>query len=141
MAYAFDLFGWYAGEGAGKRSTDTAPTNLSTSETEGELRSNWTGHTWVELPYIHRPIPVPKAPVPDEVTMRQGRLALLAAGLLSTVEAVIAAMPEPAKTAALIEWEYSSTLRRDHALVLALQPALGLTDEEVDDLFRNAFTF
>ncbi len=77
-------------------------------------------------------------PVPAEVTMRQARLALLAAGLLDDVEAAIAGMDEPAKTAAQIEWEYSNALQRDNALVSVLGPALGLSSNQIDDLFRAA---
>lgn len=78
------------------------------------------------------------APVPAEVTMRQARLALLAAGKLAAVEAAIDAMAEPTKTAARIEWEYSNALQRDNALVAALGPALGLSTNAVDNLFRAA---
>ncbi len=78
------------------------------------------------------------APVPAEVTMRQARLALLAAGKLAAVEAAIDAMAEPRKTAARIEWEYSNALQRDNALVAALGPALGLSTNDVDNLFRAA---
>jgi len=78
------------------------------------------------------------APVPAEVTMRQARLALLAAGKLAAVEAAIDAMAEPTRTGARIEWEYSNALQRDNALVAALGPALGLSTNDVDNLFRAA---
>jgi len=80
----------------------------------------------------------PVVVVPAEVTMRQARLALNNAGLLSTITAAINAMPSPAKEAAQIEWEYSNTLRRDHPLVAALGPALNLTGEQLDGLFITA---
>lgn len=84
-------------------------------------------------------VPAPVVvPVPAAVTMRQARLVMHSAGLLGPVLAAIAAMPEPAKTAATIEWEYSNELQRDHALVTALGAALGLTSSQVDDLFRAA---
>jgi len=72
--------------------------------------------------------------------MRQARLALLNAGLLSSVDAAIDAMSEPSRSAARIEWEYSNELQRENALVLALAPALGLTSEQVDALFIAAST-
>lgn len=52
MAYLFDHFGWYSGQGESRRSTNVAPTNTSTTTTPGELRSNWTGRNWVETPYF-----------------------------------------------------------------------------------------
>ena len=75
---------------------------------------------------------------PQEVTMRQARLALLAAGKLAGVEAAIAAMPEPQKTAASIEWEYSNALQRNNPFVAQLGAALGLDDAGIDALFVEA---
>lgn len=82
--------------------------------------------------------PAPR--VPAAVTMRQARLALLGANLLSSVDTAIDALPEPTKSAARIEWEYSNELQRGNALVAALTPALGLTSEQVDALFIAAST-
>lgn len=79
-----------------------------------------------------------KAPVPHEVTTRQARLALLSAGKLSSVGAAIASMPEPQKTAASIEWEYSNTLQRSNPFVTQLGAALGLDDAAIDALFVAA---
>lgn len=86
------------------------------------------------------PKPASPVPVPQSVTMRQARLALHAAGLLSGVDAAIAAMPEPAKTAALIEWEYAGNVERNAGLVPAMAAALGMSDADIDDLFISAAT-
>lgn len=79
----------------------------------------------------------PPVPIP-EVTMRQARLALLEAGLLSTVETAIANMAGVAGEAARIEWEYSSTMKRNQPLVAALSAVLGLTAAMLDALFLSA---
>lgn len=76
--------------------------------------------------------------VPQSVTMRQARLALLGAGLLQNVEAAIDAMDEPARTAARIEWDYSSEVFRSKPFVQQLGTALGLSSEEIDQLFIAA---
>lgn len=78
--------------------------------------------------------------VPRIVTMRQARLALLQQGLLSSVEVVIAGLPEPEKSAALIEWEYATTVDRDWPWVVTLTELMGLTDEQIDELFILANT-
>lgn len=83
-------------------------------------------------------LPPAAEPIPAEVTMRQARLALHAAGKLAAVNAAIAALPDPPKTAALIEWEYSSTVRRDSQFVILLGPALGLDAAALDALFIAA---
>ena len=77
-------------------------------------------------------------PVPIAVTMRQARLALLAAGKLSAVAPAIAAMPSPAKEQAGIEWEYSITVERQRPFVLQLGPALGMDAAALDALFIAA---
>ncbi len=77
-------------------------------------------------------------PVPQVVSMRQARLALLAAGLLDQVNAAIAAMPGTEGAAARIEWEYAQEVRRDSPLVMGLAPLLSLGDGQLDSLFRVA---
>lgn len=78
------------------------------------------------------------AAVPQVVTMRQARLALLGAGLLPGVAAAINALSSPQKEAAQIEWEYSQTVERNREFVLLLGAALGLTALQLDSLFTAA---
>lgn len=77
-------------------------------------------------------------PVPAVVSMRQARLALLGAGLLGAVESGIDGLPEPDRSAARIEWEYATELRRDHPLIASLAQQLGLSEQQVDGLFIAA---
>ena len=72
--------------------------------------------------------------VPQRVTMRQARLELLSRGLLDNVAATIAV----AGRAAQIEWEYASTVDRDNPVIAAVQQRQHMTDEQIDDLFREA---
>ena len=58
-------------------------------------------------------------------------------GYTPTVEAIIDSLPERAKKVAKRQIA-GSNIERYHALVLAAQQALGLTDAQVDDLFREA---
>ena len=79
-----------------------------------------------------------RSPVPQQVTMRKARLALLGAGLLSSIDAAIAALPSPQKEEAQIEWEYSGEVQRHNGFVSLLAPSLGLTDAQIDALFIEA---
>ena len=74
------------------------------------------------------------------VTMRQARLALSQAGKLTLVDDAIAAMDEPDKTTVSIEWEYGSTVERVSPWIDTMATALGMTGEEMDDLFELAAT-
>lgn len=77
--------------------------------------------------------------VPMSISMRQGRLALLAAGLLDIVEDGIASIPDPLqRRAAQIEWEYATEIQRKSQLIFSLGPALGLTEAQIDDVFIAA---
>ena len=73
-------------------------------------------------------------PVPQQVTMRQARLALLSVGLLDDVEMVIAAAGREAQ----LEWEYAAVVERSNPAVAAVQQQESLTDAQIDDLFREA---
>jgi hypothetical protein len=69
--------------------------------------------------------------IPNVVSMRQARLALLQSGLLSTVSAAIAAGGE----ADQIEWEYATEVNRNQPLVQNMKAGLGLSDADLDNLF------
>jgi hypothetical protein len=105
---------------------------LVASETAG------IGDTYADGVFTAPPPPGPV--VPQEITMRQARLVLLGAGLLSSVQGAIDGLPSPQKEAAQIEWEYSNTLQRRNPFVLTLGPALGLTAEQIDALFIQGAT-
>jgi hypothetical protein len=141
-AHLFDYWGWYAGPApyGAPRSTTEAPANTSTSDTPGALRANWTGHEWIELPYAAPdPLPAPTVPVPQSVTKRQARQALLLAGLLDQVQSKIDAIPDAtARGMAQIEWDDSQVYERNRPILISLGTALGLSSGDLDQLFRTA---
>lgn len=84
-------------------------------------------------------VDAPPAPVPQSVEMAQARLALLYAGLLPQVDVAIDSIPDATqREAARVQWEYRTEVRRNSELVIELGTRLGLTDEQIDDLFRSA---
>lgn len=93
----------------------------------------WRGTAWE----LVQAVPA-AAQVPTQVTMRQARLALLGAGLLSQVNAAIASLPSPQKEAAQIDWEFAATVDRSFGLVPAMGAALGMTNAQLDALFVQA---
>lgn len=75
------------------------------------------------------------------VTPRQMRLALSRSGIsLSTIESIINSLPEPTKSETRITWEYSVEFQRNNPLLNAMAPVLGLTSQQVDNLFALAST-
>lgn len=81
------------------------------------------------LPYV----PPVKAP-PVSVSARQARLALEDAGLLDTINTAFNGKAKKAR----IEWEYAAEIRRDSPLVASMAVELGLTAEQLDQLFLAA---
>jgi len=71
--------------------------------------------------------------IPSSLTMKQARLALLAAGYLDTVIAGVSQMSREAQ----IDWEFSATVERSDPLTEALALALGLDDAALDALFTS----
>jgi len=67
------------------------------------------------------------------VSAYQGRVALLNAGLLDDVEALVAA-PETAREVKLA-WEYATEWYRTSPLIISLAASLSLTEAQLDDLF------
>ena len=87
-----------------------------------------------EVEATYSPSPPQPIRVPQQVTMRQARLELLSRGLLDDVEAMIAAAGREAQ----IEWEYASLVERGNPVIAGVQQQQGFTDEQIDDLFREA---
>jgi len=91
------------------------------------------GWTWDGANFAP-PVPAPP-PVPVEAQLWQARAVLDQMGLLATVNAAVAASENPALRAV---WEYGNVITRDSPGLADLAAALGLTDEQVDNLFRAA---
>lgn len=85
----------------------------------------------------------PPPPSPEEVRSRiapisawQARKALTAAGLRQQIEDAIAIAPLDVRDA----WEYATEFRRNDPVLVGMAAQLGLTDEQLDDLFRVGAT-
>lgn len=115
MSYAVrnDGLGWRA---------VTGPEDCDASETFSEAEP--------QLPVIQ--------PDVSSVTMRQARLALLAIGKLNDVNSAINALPEPNRTAALIEWDFASSVEKSSPLIQSLAPQIGISEAQLTDLFNSA---
>lgn len=74
--------------------------------------------------------------VPAEVTIRQAELALREAGYLAAVESWVTTLDGELE----IYWKRSQTVRRDHAFVESARVELGLTQQQMDQLFILAAT-
>lgn len=72
--------------------------------------------------------------VPKEVLMTAAREALIDAGLLGAINAYMQTLSEKDQ----VWWEYSVSISRGFSLVESARIALGMTDEQMDQLFIAA---
>ena len=77
----------------------------------------------------------PPAPPVTQVTAYQAKIQLSRAGLYDSVVTTVNTSDNPELK---IAWEVATTFERNSPFILTLQPELGLTDAQVDDLFQQA---
>lgn len=95
-----------------------------------DLQAETYTETWVEE---DKPVVIPQ-----EVTPRQFKLALLQEGIYETIQAIINAQP----LAVQLDWSDASVFKRDNPTLEAMRqhPNINKTPEEVDALFVLAET-
>lgn len=70
------------------------------------------------------------------ITSRQIRLGLILSGIsLDEITSALNTLPEPTKSLAITEWEYSTLFDRKDELVASVGQMLGWTAEQLDDLW------
>lgn len=76
--------------------------------------------------------------VPESVSKAQGKASLLLAGKLEAVELYIESLEGTEKTLALIAFNDTTEWRRDSPFLSQAASNLGMTEQELDDLFIAA---
>jgi hypothetical protein len=80
--------------------------------------------------------PAPPTPIPQTVSRFQARAALYHAGLLDQVETL---MSDPATDMlAKLAWADAQEFKRSSPTIAAFSQQIGLTDEQIDELFKQA---
>ena len=78
-------------------------------------------------------------PVPEKVTRRQARQALVMAGKLSLVQPAIDAIADPMQRQLMqIEWDDSLEFERGRPTLIQIGGAIGLDAAALDELFVQA---
>lgn len=92
--------------------------------------SIWNNGYWIE----------PQPIIPQTVSARQIRLWLIQHNFqLSQIESAIDTIEDPlVRETVRIEWEYAPYIERSHPWLVPLAQSLGLTEEQIDQAFREA---
>lgn len=138
LLYNYDTQGYYTGLTKEEHPLQAVPPYWTKIEPpmlgDGEY-AQYIGRRWeVVTEKIY-----PKV-VPQVITRRQAKQQLLLAGLLDDVAAGIEAIQDATeRRMAQIYWEDSQEFERNHPMLVGLgMSILGLTDEQLDDLFIAA---
>ncbi len=86
------------------------------------------------------PVKNDESHVPQEVPLWAFRAVLTIQGIAPQVEGLINALPEPQKTVANVQWVYGNYIVRSHPLIQACGSQLGMTEAQIDEVFRAAAT-
>ena len=120
------------------RSTLKAPPELS----QGEF-ALFNGNSWEVVNQYPEPPPAPAPepePVPYRITKGQARRQLIKMGVMpSDVQAIIDQIADTTERAiAQSYWDDEQYYLRDHPIMLQIGVAMGFTETQMDDAFREA---
>lgn len=110
--------------------------NIKRIETNPDIIQTLLRKGWIQIPDEIKPVVLPY--VPETISLWAFRSILTLQGLITQAEALIDSLSEPAKTVATIQWEYGNYIDRNHPLIASLGSQLGLTSEQIDNIFIEA---
>lgn len=109
---------------------------LSPLQIQKGLATGLTELTEAEVDELTKPEP---ALVPTLVSRAQGKAALIQADLWADVFAAVSAIEDPAEKAlAEVALHDATEYRRDSPTLAAIAAAIGIDDEQMDELFQQA---
>lgn len=110
--------------------TGVRPAGSHVAGVLGEVGQLWDGQEFID-----------HTPVPQTLTMRQTKLALLRTAITvdeaetNLLTVVNSAVENSSNEEMKIEWEYAEVVRRDWASLNTMAESLGLTQDDLDNLF------
>lgn len=128
MGFYVDEFGVYQAETDSDTAASFGWVEVENPPAHASQVWDFDGEVWEGSPYV----------TPSKVTMRQARIALHRQSMLTSVETAIDSLPEPMRTEARIEWDYSQEVHRNKEFVVTLGGILGLNSAQLDALFIEA---
>lgn len=99
------------------------------------IPSDIAGPGWSYSDGVFQAPPPAPEPVPEKIMLWQARAILDMTGSLAAANAAVAASKNPALKAV---WEYGNEISRSSGVIDDLGAGIGLTKDQIDDLFRNA---
>jgi hypothetical protein len=97
------------------------------------LNNFWVeGATPEEIEEVNKPI------VPDSISQMKLRKQLILSGIaISSIDALIQSLPQPNRDLIYTMWEYAVVFDRHNPELNAMAGMLGVTQQQLDDIFIN----
>lgn len=129
------VFDWGGGGGGGGGAGDMslAKAELDEQKARADAALAERDSLKTELDELRKQRAKPPA---AEVTRLQVKMALMSAGLLSQVEEFVSQADDMTKLA----WNEASVFRRDSTVLVTLASSVGMTEQQLDELFALAST-
>lgn len=91
--------------------------------------------TWQDCQWVINQIVIP---IPQIIPNWSLRAQLQIIGLFDNVQTMIDNLTGTEKIVAVQQWEYGNQVERNHPLVIQIGTELGLTSEQIDQIFTDA---
>jgi len=132
LIYQYDSNGYATGHTTKRQEGEPIPPGWTHKAPKGVEGERLVGNVW-------QAVPLPAPAVPKSVTRRQAKQQLAIAGLLDQVQPAIDAIEDNAERLMMqIYWDDSQVFERDHPQLVSLGRALGLGDDDINDMYRQA---
>lgn len=121
--------------------------NSNTQTLEYTEYADLDNFLWIQKNYIrdltHQEIEDRKPKPPTTCTPRQFRLSLINSNIsIQTIETMLNSIQDvKEREIALVEWEYSLEIKREHPLISSFASQLGISESQLDDIFILANTY
>lgn len=117
--------------------------NVEVSEEEWKIAISINANIYTENGFIFKDLrtdeEIYKESIPQVISLRQAREILIKRGLFEQVHSYIESIEDPTQKAIIINyWEYSTVFERRNPTVLQMSEMLGLSSEQLDELFIEA---
>lgn len=98
----------------------------------------WNGSEWIEGATPEEIAEVNKSKVPESISQMKLRKQLIISGIsIASIDDLIQTLPQPNRDLIYTMWEYAVVFDRSNPELNGMAQMLGLTSEQLDDIFIN----
>ena len=105
---------------------------------ENLINPKWNGTEWIEGATPEEIAEANKPKVPESISQMKLRKQLILSGIsIASIDALIQSLPQPNRDLIYTMWEYAVVFDRSNPELIGLAQMLGLTSEQLDEIFIN----